>query len=379
MSAMSRLARRFAPLLLPAFMATAATVPVNLDDYREGPVKVSATDAEVEVQWQDEAGRDWTVSFRRDPSKPLIASLSVGENLILRDGRPYYRVETGIRRKGWNAFFDYPPEHPQGTAAFFGTLDLEGLRVETAGNRVRIHCGGFRAGPFAGSVSYTFFAGSRLIQQAADVSTNDRDVAFFYDAGIEFMAPEQLLPGRNMDTPYAYYDTQGQLRRQSANGFQPERVPHKVRYRAMATAAGQGSIAAFPAPHQFFFPRDFTSNLSHNWHRSWRGMVALGIRQVRDANWRFYPWMNAPPGSQQALSLFLLAGDGPPEAVLEDALRYTHRDRFPALDGYKTRGCALPPGLHDSSSRGGQGLGPTLQAGTAEHGSQRRDHHGFPR
>jgi len=329
------LAKRFAPLLLPAFMASAAIVPVNLDDYRDGPVIVSATDAAVEVQWQDEAGRDWSVSFRRDPSKPLIAFLSVGGNIVLRDAQPHYRVETGIRRKGWNAFFDYPPAHPQGTAAFFGTLDLDGLRVETAGNRIRIHCGGFRAGPFAGSVVYTFFAGSRLIQQAAEVLTDEPEMAFFYDAGVEFLAPEQLLPGRNMDTPYAYYDTEGRLRKESANGFQPERVPHKVRFRAMATAAGQGSVAAFPAPHQYFFPRDFTSNLSHNWHRSWRGRVSLGIRQVRDTNWQFYPWMNAPPGSEQSLSLFLLVGDGPPGTVLEDALRYTNRDRFPALDGYK--------------------------------------------
>ena len=335
MSAMLRLAIRLTLLSLPASVASATIVPVNLDDYRDGPVGVSATDTAVAVRWQDEAGRDWAVSFRRDPSKALIASLRVGESLVLRDGRPHYRVETGIRRKGWNAFFDYPPAHPQGTAAFFGTLELNGLRVETVGNRVRVHCEGFRAGPFAGSVAYTFFAGSRLIQQSAEVSTDEGDVAFLYDAGIEFLAPEQLRPGRNMDTPYAYYDTEGQLRKESATGLQPERVPHKVRYRAMATAAGQGSVAAFPAPHQFFFPRDFTSNLSHNWHRSWRGTVSLGIRQVRDTNWQFYPWMNAPPGSEQSLSLFLLMGDGPPETVLEDALRYTHRDRFPALDGYK--------------------------------------------
>lgn len=335
MSAMFRVAKRIAPLLLPAFVASAATVPVNLDDYRDGPVRVSATDAAVEVRWQDESGRDWSVSFRRDPSKPLIASLTVEGSIVLRDARPHFRVETGVRRKGWNAFFDYPPGHSQGTAAFFGTLELDGLRVESSGNRVRIRCEGFRAGPFEGTVAYTFFAGSRLVQQVAEVSTDEEDVAFFYDAGIEFLAPAQLRPGRNMDTPYAYYDTDGRLHNESANGLQPERVAHKVRYRALATAAGQGSVAAFPAPHQYFFPRDFTSNLSHNWHRSWRGRVALGIRQVRDTNWQFYPWMNAPPGSEQALSLFLVVGAGSPESVLEDALRYTNRDRFPVLEGYK--------------------------------------------
>ena len=313
-----------------------AAVPVDTIGYREGPIAVEVRDGSVAVDWRDEREREWTAVFDRDPGKPLLASVSVGGAPLLRDARPYVRIETGVRRKGWNAFFDYPPSHPEGTAAYAGGLDLESIRVETAGSRVRIHCAGFDAGPFAGSLTYTFFAGSRLVQQQALVSTDEPDVAYFYDAGLEFRAPEQLRTGRNMDTPLAYYDTEGQLRRESANGLQPERVAYKVRYRALATSAGQGSVAAFPAPHQYFFPRDFTSNLSQNWHRSWRGAVSLGIRQIRDTNWRFYPWANAPPGSRQSLSLFLLLGDGSPEAVLEDALRYTNRDVFPALEGFQT-------------------------------------------
>ncbi len=328
---------RSLPILLALTAgASGAAVPVDLEAYRDGRATVTTDEDEVRVRWRDEADAEWSLAFRRDPSKPLIATLDVGGEPVLRDGRPYYSVETGVRRKGWDAFFDYPPAHEQGTNAHFGAFELDGIRVESLGNRVRLHFGGFRAGPFHGSLIYTVFAGSRLVKQEAVVQTDEPNVAFFYDAGIEFAAPEQVRVGRNMETPYAFYDTEGQFRSAVANGFQPERVQHKVRYRAMATAAGSGSVAAFPAPHQYFFPRDFTSNLSQNWHRSWRGRVSLGIRQVRDTNWQFYPWANAPPGTDQSLSVFLLASAGPPEDALEDVLRYTNRDRFAALDGFKT-------------------------------------------
>lgn len=327
---------RLLPLVWVGTVAVADVVPLDVSGYREGPVSVEAEDALVRVRWKDEAGREWQAAFRRNPSKALLASLSVDGAPILRDARAYYRVETGIRRKGWNAFFDYPPDHPQGTTAFFGTFGLDAIQVKTVGSRLRVRCEGFEAGPFAGALEYTFFPGTRLIQQQAVVTTNEPNVAYFYDAGIEFSAPQQTQIGRNMLTPLAYYDTEGRLREQTVNGLQPERVHYKVRYRALATTAGQGSIAAFPAPHQYFFPRDFTSNLSQSWHRSWRGRVALGIRQIRDTNWRFYPWANAPPGSEQHLSLFLLAGAGPPSTTLNDVLRYTNKDRFPELDGFKT-------------------------------------------
>ena len=316
--------------------AYGADVPVDMDAYTAGPVQAVVEGPRLAVEWSDSAGVVWRAEFSRDPSKALLASVSAGGKAILRDARPFYRVETGIRRKGWDAFFDFPPAHPMGTSAHFGALDLAGLRVEVAGSRLRVHCAGFSAGPFRGEVVYTFFAGSRMVLQQAVAVTDKQDVAYYYDAGVEFSASEQAQPGRNMLTPFAYYDTEGRLQTAEANGLQPERVPYKVRYRALATAAGQGSVAAIPAPHQYFFPRDFTSNLGHNWHRSWRGRVSLGIRQLRDTNWQFYPWANAPPGSRQAMSLFLVLGDASPEDALKDALRYTNSDRYPELAGFKS-------------------------------------------
>ena len=79
----------------------------------------------------------------------------------------------------------------------------------------------------------------------------------------------------------------------------------------------------FPAPHQYFFPRDFTSHIGYVWHRSWRGRVSLGIRQIRDTNWRFYLDERT-------------AGRGPAHSALNDVLAYNYGDRFRTLDGYKT-------------------------------------------
>lgn len=325
-------------LLLACFCCDlgAQNVPVSVSADIGSEINVTSDDDSVTVAWTDEMGREWSSVFRRDPSKALIAAVSVGGQAVLRDARPFYQAETGKRRKGWDAFFDYPPSHPDGTQHWNGTLDLKSIRVEAVGNRVRVVCDGFQMGIFSGELSYTFYPGSRLIQQEAVLSTNVPDTAYYYDAGLSFAAREHRQPGRNMNTRFAYYDTEGSLQSSFANGLQNERINYKVRYRALATAAVTGSVAAFPAPHQYFFPRDFTSNLGQNWHRAWRDEISLGIRQIRDTNWRFYPWMNAPPGSRQRMGMFLLLSADSPEKALADTLRYTNRDRFPALDGYKT-------------------------------------------
>ena len=183
---------------------------------------------------------------------------------------------------------------------------------------------------------YTFYPGSRLIQQEAVLTTNDADVAYYYDAGLDMGAPTDRTPGNNMRSEISYYDTSGTLKTISSTGFRAERQPVQVRHRTLAAKTAGGSVAVFPAPHQYFFPRDFSSNLGYLWHRSWRGRVGIGVRQLRDENWQYYPWMNAPPGRAQRMGVFFLVSEGAPEAALTHVLRYTNGDRFPALAGYKT-------------------------------------------
>jgi hypothetical protein len=74
--------------------------------------------------------------------------------------------------------------------------------------------------------------------------------------------------------------------------------------------------------------------MGYVWYTSWRGFVSLGIRQLPDDHSPFYPWMNAPPGTEQQMRMFLLLDDRDSRDALERVLQYTHRDRFPRLPGY---------------------------------------------
>jgi hypothetical protein len=109
----------------------------------------------------------------------------------------------------------------------------------------------------------------------------------------------------------------------------------------IASRAHSGSVVAFPAPHRYLSPRDVTTNQGYVWHSArtestGKVLQSMGIRQPPDDGLPFYPWTNAPPATEQRLSLFLLLHPGDARAALEDAGRFTNWDRFPALDGYKT-------------------------------------------
>ena len=322
--------------LVSLLQTPAVSVPLDLTAVRPGPITVVRSDNAVTVSWPDETKRIWRATFSLDPSQPLITSIGPEGEPVVRGARPFYRGETGKRRGGWYAFFDDPTSHPDGTRHVQSTFALRGASGRSAGDRVELLFDGLRMGTFDGALAYTFYPGSRLVHQEAVMTTYEPDVAYYYDAGLDLAAPADRQPGNNMRTEVVYYDTEGALRRTTAHGLQAERVPVQARHRTLAVKTAGGSVAVFPSPHQYFFPRDFTSNLGFVWHRAWRGRVALGIRQLRDENWQFYPWVNAPPGRPQRMGMFFLLSAGAPETALAHVLRYTNADRFRPLDGYKT-------------------------------------------
>jgi hypothetical protein len=325
-----------AVLVLIPVRAGAVSVPLQLAGVRPGPISVTRGEDSVTVTWPDDTARVWRAVFSLDPAQPLVTSIGADGDPVVQAARPFYQGETGKRRGGWYAFFDDPTSHPDGTRHVQSTFQLRGATARSAGERVEIVFDGLRMGSFDGGLAYTFYPGSRLIHQEAVLTTYDTDVAYYYDAGLDMAAPSDRQPGNNMRTEAAFYDTDGTLQRRSLNGLQAERVPVQARYRTLALKTAGGSVAVFPAPHQYFFPRDFTSNLGYVWYRAWRGRVSLGIRQLRDENWQYYPWVNAPPGRAQRMSVFLLLAAAPPETALAHVLRFTNGDRFRALDGYKT-------------------------------------------
>ncbi|MBI3209888.1 MAG: hypothetical protein HYZ37_13460 [Candidatus Solibacter usitatus] len=317
-----------------SLVAVAATVPIDTSKVRPGPVSVRSSADSVIVSWPDAQNKTWDATFSLDPALPLLTSIrSAGKTIITR-GQPNYRCETGKRRGGWDQFFDYPPSHPEGTRRFEGKFKLTSARAATNGDRVVITFDGLDLGIFQGSLAFTFYPGTRLMLQEAVVSTEERDVAYYYEAGLRFDATADRGPGRTMNSEIAFYDTTGTFRRTYIEGS--DRNPERVRYRTLAARTQNGAIAVFPLPHRYFFARDYTTNMGYVWHTAWRGNMSIGIRQLPDDYSPFYPWINAPPETEQHMGVFYQLSDAGTREVVDDVLRYTNSDRYAPLPGYKT-------------------------------------------
>jgi hypothetical protein len=329
---------RFSSVLGLIFMAMpmpAQEMAVDTSGVRPGPVRVQRVSGGLQIEWPDERGRTWAALFAVDTHRPLITSIAVGGKTVLSEGRPFYRVETGKRRGGWDAFFDFPPSAPEGTRSFLGEFHPKTARATTIGERVVVALDGMRLGIFDGELRYIFYAGSRLIEQQAAMKTGEQDVAYFYDAGLRMSATSDLTKGGTMNSEVSYFDTQGKFQT-IAPSYGSERQPASVRYRAIAARLAGGSVAAFPAPHQYLFARDYTTNMGYVWYNAWRGNISMGIRQWPDDDSPYYPWMNAPPGTEQQMRMFIVVNDAPARETLNGVLRYTHSDHFQKLPGYVT-------------------------------------------
>ena len=322
-------------LILLTLPALGQSISVDLSGVRPGPVRVESSGSNLRVEWPDERGRTWTADFSLDASKPLIHAISVAGKPVLNSIRPFYQCQTGKRRGGWDAFFDFPPSAPEGTRSFIGEFKPRAARAKSEGDRVEVAFDGMTMGIFAGEIRYVFYPGSRLIEQQAAMKTQQADVAYFYDAGIRMGSAAEQTTGGTMNSEVSYFDTKGEFHA-TVPAYGSERQDAKVRYRSIASRAPGGSVAVFPAPHQYMFARDYTTNMGYVWYKAWRGNISLGIRQFPDDDSPYYPWMNAPPNTEQLMRMFLVVSDGPARATLNHVLRYTHADKFQKLPGYVT-------------------------------------------
>ncbi|MCH5688419.1 hypothetical protein LWM68_31650 [Niabella sp. W65] len=113
----------------------------------------------------------------------------------------------------------------------------------------------------------------------------------------------------------------------------------EVKYRTVIGENTTGSLAVFPAPHQYFYPLDEAFNLKFTWYgTSYLNLLpdfGIGIRQEPAGDRRFVPWFNAPPQTQQRLNFFCLASSKNAKGTLEQVKRFTNNDVFPQLPGHK--------------------------------------------
>ena len=322
-------------LCFGATTAWGARIAADLSGVRGGPIAVTANDGALSVQWSDGQAHTWVARFSLDTTKALIDAVTVNGKGVIAEANPVYRCSTGKRRGGWDAFFDLPPAAPDGTRSFLMEFHPAHVAARTVGQRVEVTFDGMRMGIFKGSLRYTFYPGSALLQQTALLSTDEPDTAYFYDAGLQMASAQDLRAGGNMGSEISFYDAAGKLTGQSAP-YGPERHTLPVHYRAVAAKMGAGSLVVFPAPHRYLFARDYTTNQGYAWYSAWRGRVGLGVQQYPDDNTGIDPWMNAPPGSVQEMSLFLLPSADDAATALQHVLAYTHEDRMPHVDGFVT-------------------------------------------
>jgi hypothetical protein len=322
-------------LVCSSAVLCAAPITPDISGVKPGPIAVASADQSLKVTWKDAAQHEWRTVFSLDTAKPLITTITVDDRAIVTEARPWFRCTTGKRTGGWDAFFDFPPANPAGTRQFLQEFHPTTATAKTVGNRVEVSFDGLKIGIFAGSLRYTFYPGTALIQQAAVLSTHEPDTAYYYDAGLQMTADQDRTAGGNMASHISYYDTDDKLQ-EITPPYRSDRHSIAVHYRAIAAKMGAGSIAVFPPPHRYFFARDYTTNQGYMWFSSWRGQVGLGVHQYPDDNTLIDPWINAPPDTEQEMGLFLLPGAGDASETLKSVLALTHSDRFEHLDGFVT-------------------------------------------
>ncbi|MES2391108.1 MAG: hypothetical protein V4555_05680, partial [Acidobacteriota bacterium] len=195
---MLRTSMLVALLLGGSMSCSGQLLPVDLSALRPGPIAVAQSGAELSFAWRDSTNQVWRAEFSLNPAQPLLHEITVDGRVVVHDARPVYRGAVGIRKGGWDAFFDDPSGEPDGTQRYVAKFAPTGVAVRSVGNRIELSFRGMKMGPFEGELRYDFYPGTSLMQQVAVMKTSEPNVAYYYDAGLEWTADEDRTPGLNM-------------------------------------------------------------------------------------------------------------------------------------------------------------------------------------
>lgn len=265
--------------------------------------------------------------------KPLFKSVQLDNNEIVSSLDPAFIITTGKRdlvsQNGWNIFFDKVPLKPY--ESYVVQFEKDSASVRTEGAHTIIRISKMYATSFSGALEITLYNGSPLFNVAAVMSTAIDSTAILYDAG--------LINKEKIWNTIAWSDTKKQM--QYATPKEKDTARNlEVKYRAVVGENNEGSLAVFPAPHQYFYPLDEAFNLKFVWYGNhYRKMVngfGIGIRQKLEGDNRFVPWFNAPPGTQQRMNFFCWLSIDKAAVALNEVKKFTHDDAYVPLPGYKT-------------------------------------------
>jgi len=311
---------------------------VNTSQYdKKGNTSLAVTGSIISVSWP--TGNDTYGKLLLDLSKdkPLFKAISGGNKTslinIANNIDPAFILTVGKRdlvsQNGWNIFFDKVPLKPHQSYVVNLLKDSAAVITEGAHTIIRIY--NMQAASFRGALEITVYNGSPLVNVAAVLSTDIDSTAILYDAG--------LISKTNTWQNINWINTADELVTTPFNSSDTANN-EAVKYRTIVAANTSGSIAVFPAPHQYFYPLDEAFNLKFTWYgNNYRNMLdgyGMGIRQEPEGDKRFVPWFNAPPGTKQRLNFFCLINTGKAIDNLNEVKKFTHDDRYVALPGYKT-------------------------------------------
>jgi hypothetical protein len=324
--------------------ASLSAVEVDVSGVRsDGLVRIVADPESASISWPDGAGRHGRLELRFGDGA-LVRAFGVSEKPdgvfepILEDVDPVFFLTVGSREvppgkpadQRWGVFFDNPAIRPHTSHA--ATLDPRRVIVTTTARTGTLRISSVSVGSFSGELEFRVWAGSSLVRVAAIVATAEDKRAIIYDAG---------LAGAGLGAcSFAHVDSSGRFVRAGEPPVGAE-TRREVRHRAIiAERKSRGSVALFPPPHQFQFPRDWTDNLGFVWigsrHRGLEPRLGFGIQQAESGGGPFVPWWNAPPGERHRLTFFLEVSSGDAESAMARLLRYSRGDRFAEIPGHKT-------------------------------------------
>ncbi|WP_129716015.1 hypothetical protein [Pedobacter sp. SYP-B3415] len=324
-------------LLIQAFFAH-AQVRLNTKQFKpNAQVTASQKNNLVDITWPVAENKTGKVTFDLSPGSPLFKYIGLGIKdqfkAVSEDLDPAFLLSVGKRdllsQNGWNIFFDKVPLRPYKTYPV--VLKKTGISVKTVGSRTVVSIGSLTADRFSGELEVTFYNGSPLFNVAAVMSTKADATAIVYDAG--------LISRTEKWKTLSWTNTADQV--ESAKVSYADSARNlSVKYRTISAQTSGGSLALFPAPHQYFYPLDEAFNLKFIWHgKQYRKMLdgyGMGIRQELQGDRRFVPWFNAPPGTRQRLNFFCLVDDAGNTQTLNAVKKFTNADKYVQLPAFKT-------------------------------------------
>ena len=326
-------------LLWTVSISVVAAVPVDLSAHRpSSEIRVEQGSNLLNLRWRGSHGVFCELVFSLRDGAPLVKSVGTMERaldpaeVILRDINPVTLLTVGKRdlekRRGWNIFFDKVHTRPSETSRLH--LALESVQVSSKASTAHVDFARVSTEDFSGTLRFSFTSGSSLVRVEAIVSTETNARAILYDAGVTCADPQWKES--------VWIDSSDRLTR-ATNRPNLAASSRSVRYRTVVAEGTFGSLALFPPPHQFFYPLDFANNFGFVWHGpGYRNQIlqpSVGIRQPLNGDRRYVPWFNAPPKSQQRLSVFWYITPEKGEKAIDEVAQYTRQDRYKPLPGHQ--------------------------------------------